>query len=232
MSKDRESDAERFATLARESLRVKDADGHLYLRPSVIRIQCCYWGIHARYGVNADQRRSFRGGRSARTGIPSEMLAKRIAEENPTQDRATIDAEATKLAQYQRVATVASHAESDGYLAKFNLWRTQVEGGIKVSLRDATVSMDSETVFAVPPAGAYFGFSYFSFRGGLRLGAWRPSRSALCSCSRSDDAPPWSTESIPDGERWALNGLGIALSQRDRGSHSKTRSKIADSRDY
>jgi hypothetical protein len=33
MSTDRESDAERFATLARESLRAKDADGNLYLCP-------------------------------------------------------------------------------------------------------------------------------------------------------------------------------------------------------
>ena len=149
MSTDRESDAERFATLARESLRVKDADGHLYLRPSVIRYNAATreYTLGMALMLTNDEVLEVVGQPDRDT---VKMLAKRIAEESPTQDRATIDAEATKLAQYQRVATVASHAESDGYLAKFNLWRTQVEEGIKVSLRDATVSMDSETVFAVP----------------------------------------------------------------------------------
>ena len=149
MSTDRESDAERFATLARESLRVKDADGHLYLRPSVIRknVATGEYTVGMALMLTNDEVLEVVGQPDRDT---VKMLAKRIAEKNPTQDRATIDAEATKLAQYQRVATVASHAESSGDLAKFNLWRTQVEGGIIVSLRDAMVSMDSETVFAVP----------------------------------------------------------------------------------
>ena len=149
MSTDRESDAERFATLARESLRVKDADGHLYLRPSVIRYNAATreYTLGMALMLTNDEVLEVVGQPDRDT---VKMLAKRIAEENPTQDRATIDAEATKQAQYQRVATVASHAESCGDLRKFNLWRTQVEGGIIVSLRDATVSMDSETLSAVP----------------------------------------------------------------------------------
>ena len=150
MSTDRESDAERFANLARDSLRMKDADGHLYLRPSVIRDYNAATGEYtlgmALMLTDAEVLEVV--GQPDRHTV--EMLAKRIAEKNPTQDRATIDAEAKKLAQYQRVATVASHAEASGDLAKFNLRRIQVEGGIRVSLRDATVSMDRETLVAVP----------------------------------------------------------------------------------